>query len=81
MSTMKADVTAENRPAYPENMSTLRSRWMRGQSTHEDQGGIQVFFVFAHKITIVLVGLALELVIELMAGSTGRSKQIWKESW
>ena len=62
------------------NESTPRSGWM-GKNTHEDQRGIQIIIVFLRKVAVVFVGLALELVVEVDAWATGRSKEVWKERW
>ena len=34
---------------------------------------------FSQKVTVMLVGFALELVVELVAGATSCSKEVWKE--
>jgi len=51
------------------------------KNTHEDQRGIQVFVVFLDKVTVILVGFAFELVVEVIAGAVGCSKDVWKERW
>ena len=80
---MKADVTAENRPAYPtRETNQCHDRGMDAETnTHEDQGGIQILIVLFHEVTVVLVGLALELVVELDTSAACRSKEVGKERW
>jgi len=79
---MKADVTAENRPAYsPETQIKITIEVDAETTTHEDQGGVQVLIVLFHKVTVVLVGFALELVVELDTGAAGRSQEVGKERW
>ena len=80
---MKADVTAENRPAYstPETNQCHDRGADAETNTHEDQGGIQILIVLLHKVTVVLVGFALELVVEFDTGAACRSKEVWKERW
>ena len=82
MSRMKADVTAENRPACPpkNQVSTATSANAKVKS-HEDQRGIQVFVVFLHKVTVVIVGFTLEFIVELDAGAARGSKDVRKERW
>ena len=67
MATIKADVTAENKPAYsPKVRQTPRLKQVENrENTHEDQGGIQVSTILLQKIVIILIGLAFELVVEL----------------
>ena len=58
---MKAEATAENRPAYlviSGNQDGLL------KSTHEYQGCVEVVVVFLVKITIIFVHLFPELVME-----------------
>jgi hypothetical protein len=38
------------------------------KKTHENQGGIQVFVVFLYEVAVVVVGFAIELIVELDAG-------------
>jgi len=80
---MKADVTAENRPAYStREANQCHDRGTDAEtSTHEDQGGIQILIVLLHKVTVILVGFALELVVELYATAACRSKKVGKERW
>jgi hypothetical protein len=77
---MKADATAENRPAYSRTARfRSRARWNRKRKgTHEYQGGAQVIVVFLDKVAVVIGGLALDLVVELDAGVGIRSKEVWK---
>ena len=79
---MKADVTAENRPACtPKRTNEHRDRCMRDKNTHEDQGGVQVFIILLHKVSIVPVGFTLKLVVEFDAGAAGSSKKVRNERW
>ena len=48
------------------------------KNTHEDQRGGQVSIVFLDKVTVVLVSLAFELVVEVVAGAVGCSR-VWRE--
>ena len=79
---MKADATAENKPAYltPESQINITTEVDKKLETHEDQGGVQVFVVLLDKVAVILVGFALELVVELDPGTTGRSKEVRKEA-
>ena len=52
---MKAEVTAENRPAC--NQVGTRAWYERKRGTHEDQSGVQILIVFLHELPIVLVCL------------------------
>ena len=52
-----------------------------GKNTHEYQRDVQVLFVFTHKVVVMLVGRVLELVIELDAGASSRSKEVWEKRW
>jgi len=80
---MNADATAENRPAYsPEKQVNTSIEVDAGKNTHEDQRGLQVFIVFLHKVTVVLVSLALKLIVELDTGASSRSRGgSWQERW
>ena len=51
------------------------------KNTHEDQRGVQVFVVFLGEVTVVLVGFAFELVVEVVAGAVCCSMEVLKESW
>ena len=57
---MKAEVTAENKPACtPNQYEPIKTRW----KTDEDQGRAQVFVMFLEKFLVILVGnLAVVLV-------------------
>ena len=81
MSRMKADVTAENRPACPPEKQMSTATDVNAKNTHEDQRGIQIFTVFLHKVTVVVVGFMLEFIVELDAGVVGGSKEVRKERW
>jgi len=78
---MKADVTAENRPAWAPEKQMNTATDVNVKDTHEDQRGIQVFIVFLHKATVVVVGFTLEFIIELDARAAGGSKEVRKERW
>jgi hypothetical protein len=64
---MKAEATAENRPACTGINAVADVN--RQRSTHEDQGGVQVLIVLLHKVAVVLIGFALEFVVEFAAGA------------
>ena len=49
--------------------------------THEDERGVQIIIVLPHKVAVILVGFALELVVKLDTGASGRSKEVWEERW
>ena len=79
---MKPVATAENRPAYLPKETNQRhdlDGWVK--NTHEDQRGIEVVIIFLRKVAVVFVGFALELVVEVDAGTAGRSKEVWKDGW
>ena len=83
MSMIKADATAENKPAYSPRInirSTERSRRTR-EDAHKDQRGIQVFIVFLDEATVMIVSHPLELIVEFDAGVAGSPKGIWKNTW
>ena len=46
------------------------------ERTHEDQGGIHVFIILFDKVAVMIVGCALELVVELDAGVAGCSGKV-----
>ena len=52
-----------------------------GKSTHKDQCGAHVFFVFLCKVTVILVCFTLELIVEPGAGAADFSNEIWKTRW
>ena len=58
---MKADATAEKRPAYPFISGT---RDVLTVTTHEYQGGVEVIVVLFVKVLVVLVRLLPELFVE-----------------
>ena len=73
---MKADVTAENKPAYSPG-TPLRQHYDRGgwgkkssQRSTRHSSHIRI----TQKVTVVLVCFALELVVELDGGAASRSK-------
>ena len=82
MSTMKADVTAENKPAYsqPDIWFTQRSGCMQ-KNTHKHQRTAQVFVTFLDKITVMFVDYVMEFVVKFDGGVTGCPQQARKESW
>jgi len=48
---------------------------------HKDQCGIQVFIVSLDKVTVMVVGYAMELIVEVDVGAIGRPEEGWKDSW
>ena len=66
---MKAEVTAENKPAYsPRKFGSKHEQngWRR-KKTNEDQSHIQITATFLHKIAVVDIRLALEVAVERRA--------------
>jgi len=62
----KAELTAENRPAYKDE---LGYSWGRTTKTaYEDQGGVEVFVVLLDVICVILVGLPLVHRVEIETG-------------
>ena len=55
---MKAELTAENRPAYLPRTSVRPTvtQVEAGTETHEDEGGVQVFVILPCVISVKLVG-------------------------
>jgi len=79
---MKADVTAENKPAYLSQINTRfiqRSRYT-WNNAHKYQRATQVFVIFLDEVAVVVVGCALELIVEFDAGVTGPPEKARKES-
>ena len=64
---MKADVTAENRPACSKRR-VHTDVVVCGQNAHKYQRGVQIFVVSLDKVVIVVVRRALELIVELDGG-------------
>ena len=58
---MKADATAEKRPAYP---IVSRTRDILAATTHGYQGGVEVIVVSFAKALVVFVRLSPELFVE-----------------
>ena len=56
---MKAEVTAETRPAYSTQTMVVRVRTQgnRVEETDEDEGGVEVFVVLPGIFLVKLVGL------------------------
>ena len=52
MSITKAELTAENRPAWNENVMKVTTE--RRAGTHEDQGGVQILVVLLDIIRVIL---------------------------
>jgi len=52
---------------------------MKDKNAYEDQGGVQVFVVFLHKVAVVVVSFSLGPVVELDAGAAGHPKEIRRE--
>ena len=58
---MKAEVTAENKPACGPNERV----WIRRTyGTHEDEGGVKILLILLHELLIVLVSLLAVVPIE-----------------
>jgi len=61
---MNAEVTAENRPAYgPSQQEFTRTP----STTYKYQRCVQIFVVFLHELSIVLLGFISVMVVELSA--------------
>ena len=58
-----------DRPVRPGKQINTTIEADAEENTDEDHEGIQTSLVFLHKTTVMLVGFALELVVELDAGS------------
>jgi len=52
-----------------------------GNEAHKDQCGIQVFIVSLDKVTVMVIGYAMELIVEVDVGAIGRPEEGWKDSW
>ena len=51
---MKAEVTAENKPACGPNERV----WIRRTyGTHEDEGGVKILLILLHELFVILLGL------------------------
>ena len=74
---MKADVTAENKPAYFQR-GVHTNVEIYGGNAHKYQRAIQIFVVFLDEIVVVIVRRALEFIVELDGGVVGRP-EAWKE--
>lgn len=76
-SPMKADAATEGRPAYsPRKTNQYHDRGEAGENTDKDEHDTRIFL---QEVTVVLVGFALEPVVDLNADSAGRSKEVGKE--
>ena len=51
---MKAEVTAENRPAYGPSEHV---RTWGIYETHENEGGIEILLILLHELLVILLGL------------------------
>ena len=80
MSTMKADVTAENRLAYSPTSMRQRSGCTR-RSAYKYQRVIQIFGAFVDKVVVVIVGHLVKFIVEFDGGVAGRLQMAWKDSW
>ena len=67
---MKADVTAENKPACS-RCGVNTNVEVSGKDAHEYQRGVQIFIVLLDKVVVVIVRRALELIVELDGGIVG----------
>jgi hypothetical protein len=77
MSPMKADAVTEDRPAYsPRKTSQYHDRGEAGENTDKDEHDTRIFL---QEVIVVLVGFALEPVVELDADAAGRFKEVGKE--
>ena len=54
---MKAELTAENRPAYSSQTLVMRPTAHRGRRrTHEDEGGVEILVILLRVFSVKLVG-------------------------
>jgi hypothetical protein len=67
----KAELTAENRPAYENKVSRLTGVDDRRWTTHEYQGGIEVLVVLLDVVRVVLGRLPLVHRVKVDAGIVG----------
>ena len=63
----KAELTAENRPAW-ECVSTLYDTVMSKAKTHEDQGGVEILVVLLHVLGVVFHCLSFVHGVEIKLG-------------
>lgn len=49
------------------------------KNSHKYQRATQVFIVFLDKVAVVIVGRAVEFIVELDGGATTRPEEVWKE--
>lgn len=80
MLAIKADVTAEKKPAYIPPRFIKKSRDIQ-RDAHKNQGAAQVFVIFLDEIAVAIVGCALKFVVELDGGVAGRPEEVRKEGW
>ena len=69
---MKAEVTAENRPAY--DASQHACAWTM-HTTYEYQRRVQIFIMFLEKFLIIFLGLLAVMFVEFAAKILGRWRQ------
>ena len=64
---MKADVTAENNPAYPTEKLEIDTQTIEGLvvKTYKDQCGVRLIVVFVDEIIVILIRFTLEQLVEL----------------
>jgi len=68
---MKADVTAENKPAYSKHR--IRANvGACGENTHKYQRGVQVVIVSLDESLVMIVRGTLEFIVKLGGGVAGR---------
>ena len=74
---MKADVTAESRPAYPRHRihTKIKVEW---ENAHKDQGSIQIFAVFCNKLVVMIASSTQEPIVEFERGIAGCTKEARK---
>jgi len=77
---MKAEVTAENKPACsPSETNQCHDCGGCERNAHEDQRCVQISIVLLHKVTVVVVGFALELVVEVGTSAASRAMEVRKQ--
>ena len=70
---MKADVTAENKPAYSHHGIHMNAE-VFVRNAHKYQRGIQVFIVLLDKLAVVIIRCVVEFGVELRSLVASRSE-------
>jgi len=62
---MKADVTAENKPAFPQHAVHTNAKMHGGNSAHKYQRAVQILITFLDKVAVMIVRCVVKLIVEL----------------